>query len=214
MLVLAYVLLVAFGLDPLFKATLPDAAGVLGVLVYVPMLVYHLAFEVLLRGQSPGKRLVGLTVVRLDGTPPTPMQFVLRWLLRWVDVTLSQGVVAAFAIAVTRHGQRLGDLAAGTTVVRRLPPIALVDIDYPTVGPGYVPQIPEAVRLSDADVRTLRAVLLKARSQPESEEARRLLRQAADLVLARVGPHLSWMTPEDLLARVVTDYTVLHDRYA
>lgn len=89
------------------------------VLVMLPVLLYHLLWEVLWDGQTPGKRAVGVRVARVDGAQPTLGQYVVRWLLRVADVTLSSGTVALLAVALTARSQRLGDLAAGTTCSTR-----------------------------------------------------------------------------------------------
>ena len=84
---------------------------------------YHVGFEWRSNGQTPGKRLVGLKVVSDRGLRLTLAQAVLRNLFRVVDrlplLYLLGGCVAVFE----EHGRRLGDLAAGTVVVRvgRLP---------------------------------------------------------------------------------------------
>ena len=184
------------------------------VVLLLPALFYHFLFEAFGDGRSPGKRLRGLRVARLDGAPPTVGQYALRWLLRWIDVTFSNGVVALTAVALTKHGQRLGDLAAGTTVLKLARPVDLVDVEYPRIAPGYTPRFPDAERLSDADVRTIRAVLLRLRRAPASDAASDLGRRAKAAVEDRLGLAPVGLTPEAFLQAVVTDYTAAHDRYA
>lgn len=80
---------------------------------------YDMAFEVLASGRTPGKRAAGLRVVRLGGEPVGFVSAAVRNLLRLVD--MQPGflyVVGATCILFTRRNQRLGDLAAGTLVVR------------------------------------------------------------------------------------------------
>ena len=201
-----------YGLGALFLAVRLDSTALMVVLL-LPYLFYHFLFEAFGDGRSPGKRLRGLRVARLDGAPPTLGQYALRWLLRWVDVTFSNGVVGLTAVAVTKHGQRLGDLAAGTTVLRLARPVDLVDVEYPRISPGYVPRFPEAERLTDADVRTVRAVLLRLRREPASDAAADLGRRAKAAVEERLGLNAVALTPEAFLQAVVTDYTAAHDRY-
>ncbi|MDX1420031.1 MAG: RDD family protein [Rubricoccaceae bacterium] len=183
------------------------------VVLLLPVLLYHLLFEVFFEGQSPGKRLLKLRVARLDGAQPTLAQYLLRWLLRWVDVTLSSGLVAVVAIGATRHGQRLGDLAAGTTVVRLRRRVGLDAVHYRPRPPGYAPTFPGAERLTDADVRTLRAVLVRLRLEKRSAATRRLAARAKAAVEDRLGLEPVAMPPEPFLRTVVDDYTAAHDRY-
>lgn len=183
------------------------------IVLFLPVLLYHLLFEVFFEGQSPGKRVLKIRVARLDGAQPTLAQYLLRWLLRWVDVTLSSGVVALVAIGVTRHAQRLGDLAAGTTVVRLRRRVRLDEVRYRKLPADYAPAFPAAERLTDADVRTLRAVLVKLRLEKRSAATNRLARRAKAAVEDRLGLAPVQLPAEQFLRTVVDDYTAAHDRY-
>jgi uncharacterized RDD family membrane protein YckC len=183
------------------------------IVLFLPVLLYHLLFEVFFEGQSPGKRALKIRVARLDGAQPTLAQYLLRWLLRWVDVTLSSGVVAVVAVGVTKHAQRLGDLAAGTTVVRLRRRVGLAEVRYRPLPAGYAPAFPAAERLTDADVRTLRAVLVKLRLEKRSAATSRLARRAKAAVEDRLGMAPVEMPAEPFLRTVVEDYTAAHDRY-
>jgi len=78
---------------------------------------YDVAFETLWRGQTPGKRILGIRVVRADGAPVGLVESVIRNVARAAEVPLlyAPGVLC---VALTRRHQRLGDLLAGTLVVR------------------------------------------------------------------------------------------------
>ena len=80
---------------------------------------YHVLFETLASGRSPGKRALGLRVVRLGGAPVRFKDSAIRNIVRLVDLLppVTYGLGAA-VILLTRRNQRLGDLAAGTIVVR------------------------------------------------------------------------------------------------
>ena len=181
----------------------------------LPVLLYHLLFEIFFEGQTPGKLAMKIRVARLDGAQPTLGQYAMRWLLRFVDVTFTSGVGAVISIAVTQRAQRLGDLAAGTTVVRRRRRVRLAEVRYPTAPPGYQPTYLGAEDLSDADVRTLRAVLVRTRLAGRRDAgARRLAERAKRAVEKRLGLDRQPMPPEAFLVAIVRDHTFLLDRYA
>jgi uncharacterized RDD family membrane protein YckC len=79
---------------------------------------YDVLFEVFAAGRTPGKRLNGLRVVRVDGSPVTFFTSAIRNVLRLVDIVPGMYLVGIVTILVTRQNQRLGDVAAGTLVVR------------------------------------------------------------------------------------------------
>ncbi len=106
-----------------------DAAGTgMTVGFFLLPFAYLMSMEWLNRGQTIGKRLFGLRVVDAQGLKLRPAQIVLRNLLRAVDMLPLLYLVGGVACLATRRAQRLGDLAAGTVVVRN-PKAARPDLD-------------------------------------------------------------------------------------
>ncbi len=90
------------------------------ILIYIPLMVYSFAFEYFGGGQTLGKKAMSIKVVKLDGSTPTIGGYLLRWLFRVVDLWLYPLIFAPAVISIiaTKNGQRLGDLVAGTTVIK------------------------------------------------------------------------------------------------
>lgn len=86
--------------------------------IFVVSLLYPVLFETFDDGRSPGKRLAGLRVVNLDGTRITFLTSAVRNALRVIDALPGTFTVGIVAIVMTARHQRVGDLAAGTIVVR------------------------------------------------------------------------------------------------
>ena len=89
-------------------------------LVYIPLMFFSVAFEYFYNGQSPGKKAMNIKVVKLDGSTPTIGGYLLRWLFRIIDLWLYPVVFAPAVVSIiaTKNGQRIGDLVAGTTVIK------------------------------------------------------------------------------------------------
>ena len=107
----------------------PGSIGVAAAFWFVGFFVvfwgYDVAFEVLNSGRTPGKAMNGLRVVRESGAPVTFGTSAVRNVIRIIDILPGAYLVGMASIQVTRRNQRLGDLAAGTLVIReprRLPP--------------------------------------------------------------------------------------------
>ena len=129
-------------------------------LIFAPYIFYFLLSEIFFNGQTLGKKARDLRVVRLDGTAPRVGDYFLRWLLRLVDFGVGGGIIAVVAIAAGGKGQRLGDLAAGTTVISLRPrPGRAADLPGPAAPAGYQPVFPQAADLSDHDAALLRQLL-------------------------------------------------------
>jgi hypothetical protein len=120
---------------------------------------YTLALEILMNGQTIGKRAMNIKVVNLDGTQPSVGAYLLRWLFRIADIGFSSGVLAIILVATNRNGQRLGDMAAGTTVITLKRRVTLAQTRLPETPSDYEPVYPEAARLSDRDAEIIRETL-------------------------------------------------------
>jgi len=94
------------------------ASALAGLVYFVASMAYGMAFEWYWRGQTLGKRLFGLRVVDAQGLHLRPAQVVLRNLIRAIDMLPLAYLVGAVACLLSRKGQRLGDLAANTVVLR------------------------------------------------------------------------------------------------
>jgi uncharacterized RDD family membrane protein YckC len=89
---------------------------------------YYIFFEMLWNGQSPGKRWVGLRVIRGDGTPITLSESLIRNLARLVDFLPAAYGIGIVTMFIDKQSRRLGDLAAGTLVVQDRAPITMQDL--------------------------------------------------------------------------------------
>lgn len=129
------------------------------------LLSYHLIAEIAFNGQSPGKRALGLRVMKINGMVPNWTDYTLRWAFRLVDVSFSLGTVAIMSISSSESGQRLGDLFAGTTVVRLRSSYSVQrdDLVRTRTADNYEARYPEVLQLSDEDMLTVKAVLGRRR---------------------------------------------------
>ena len=78
---------------------------------------YFAAFEVLWKGQTPGKRFAGIRVIKESGRPINAVEAIGRNLMRAVDVLPGIYGVGVVCMMCNRQSRRLGDFVAGTVVV-------------------------------------------------------------------------------------------------
>lgn len=124
-------------------------------LIMLPVFFYSLIFEVLLNGQTPGKYFTQIRVVKLDGSKPTFGSYLIRWMLRIVDFSIGSGAVAVLAILLNGKGQRVGDIAAGTTVISEKKRITLQDTIANDLVENHTPTYAQVTLLSDNDIHTI-----------------------------------------------------------
>lgn len=128
--------------------------------LYLPVLGYSLLFELFNQGQSPGKKLMNIKVVMTDGSTPTLGAYLLRWLLFPIDVTFTGGLGVLFVL-LTKNNQRIGDLAAGTMIVRmnNYKKVKVSLDEYKHLTEGYVPVYPQVTDLSLEQISVIEKVL-------------------------------------------------------
>jgi len=154
---LAYFLIIAV-IASFTKGALFDSIALVVILI-LPILFYDLVCEAIFQGRSFGKMIMKIKVVKLDGTQANFGAYLLRWLLRIIDTRLFSGVIALIAIVINGKGQRVGDMAAGTTVIKMKQKITLNDTILNKVKPDYTIVFPEVYKLTDNDIDIIKDVM-------------------------------------------------------
>jgi uncharacterized RDD family membrane protein YckC len=130
------------------------------MLIAVPWLFYSLAFEIFMNGQSPGKRVMNIQVVRLDGTQPSIGDYVLRWVFSLIDFYFMSGALAIIIIAAGGKGQRLGDVVAGTSVVKLIGQSEITANEvFISPEEEYTPVFPQVTQLESRDIELIQRAL-------------------------------------------------------
>jgi uncharacterized RDD family membrane protein YckC len=144
------------------------------LVVFLVIFGYPVAFESLRRGRTPGKAALGLRVVTREGGPERFRHAAVRAALGLVDFLLTAGAAAVISTMSTRDSQRLGDLVAGTVVVRErsgLKTPVPVAFAVPAGLEAYAATL-DVAGLSTADHSTVRSFLLRAPTLPAEARTR------------------------------------------
>lgn len=143
-----------------------DSAAVAAVSVATFLLVQvgiPIVIETLSHGRSLGKVICGLRVVREDGGPIRFRHALVRGAMGAIEIVLTMGVVAAIASLVSARGRRVGDVFAGTLVIRERMPAAEVGTTLPPPPPWLVAELGalDLSRVPDAWWLTVRQYLAR-----------------------------------------------------
>jgi uncharacterized RDD family membrane protein YckC len=181
-----------------------SAGGVVAIIiaVFFVQFGYDVLFEVLASGRTPGKRWTGLRVVKKGGTPVGFLASALRNILRIVDSLPGFYLVGILSVMFTANNQRLGDLAAGTIVVRQPRQTTALP---PPAAPAPAPAdsaLYDVSAVSAEELATVRRFLARrAALTPEARD--RLARDMATRLGPKVvGPPREW-EPEAFLEYLV-----------
>ncbi len=197
------IIYVVFSLLMLAGLDVPgDQEWLFVTMIFLPLLLYFLLWETLWNGRSPGKAALDLRVVKLDGSKPAFSNYLVRWLLRIVDISITSGSVAVVTILLTGRGQRLGDLAAGTTVISEKSRVGLDRTVLVNVPEDYKPQYPQVTMLSDLDVQEIKEIYRESLENSNYRVIAKLSSKVSDLL--QVTPEEK---PVQFLKTVIKDYS-------
>ncbi|WP_373055966.1 RDD family protein [Zunongwangia sp. H14] len=167
----------------------------------LPVFLYYLLWETFWNGQTPGKAAMQIRVVMQDGSRPSFANYLIRWLLRFVDISLTSGAVAVVVILLNGKGQRLGDIAAKTTVISEKRQVSIgntLAVDLPQ---DYIPKYPQVTVLKDADIQEIKGIFRKAKINGNHHIILSLAKKVSDLLEVEFEEN-----PMDFLNRVISDY--------
>jgi uncharacterized RDD family membrane protein YckC len=155
------------------------------LILVLPIFFYQLLCEIFLNGQSLGKKAKQIKVISLNGNQPNIGQYLIRWIFRIIDDMIGSGVVAILTISLSDKAQRVGDILAGTTVVRTNPNTAFQETLFSETQADYIPQFNMAYLLNDSDISLLKEVLNRYVKDPYNSNA--LLQKAYDKTRTVLG---------------------------
>lgn len=203
----------------------------IGLLLVVPIMIYHVVMEITMNGQSIGKKIMGIRVVHENGGRASISQFLIRWLLRvsdvWIvllililasnpdfgrDLETTFVILAALAFLVTdivlvvssKKGQRIGDILAHTILIRTNPRTSIEETVFQEVADNYTPAFPQIMQLSDRDINAIKSILETAKKKGDFN--------MAATASEKIKAHLridSAMSPFDFLEVLLKDYNYL-----
>ncbi len=200
---IAVILIVGLSLNGFNEITGDDyLLNTLLILASLPIVLYHFLSETFMNGQSFGKKIMKIKVVKLDGTQAGVSSYMLRSLLRIIDFQISNGVVALVSVAVSKNSQRLGDMAAGTTVIALNSKVSLRDtILYKKID-NYKIVFVEVALLADKDMAIIKEIL----DHSITNNKRDNLHLLAQKVKTKMGVS-TLMDDELFLKTVLLDYS-------
>ena len=181
-----------------------DQWSVIAVLLvfYFPVMVYSITLESIFEGQSFGKKLIKIKVVKIDGYQAGFGDYLIRWFFRVIDISMLNGSVALIAIISSKKSQRLGDMTAGTAVITLKNKITINHTILEEIGQEYVPVYPLVIKLSDNDMRIIKDTFQFAKAKNDFETIGRLRKKIEEVT----GIKNQSGNESDFIQTVLKDY--------
>lgn len=151
-------------------------------LIFLPAMFYSLVMHIIFNGRTVGKMLLKMRVVKVDGSPVHWSNYLVRWMLRLVDIWLFIGSIGILTILFSEKKQRLGDAAAGTVVISTKNKINVSHTILEEVEDTYVPQFTNVTILTDKDIRLIKETFSVAKKSNDFKTLK-VLREKVDSIL-------------------------------
>ncbi|MDQ1857275.1 MULTISPECIES: RDD family protein [unclassified Chryseobacterium] len=168
-----------------------------------PIYIYPLVLESLMEGQTPGKKLMKIKVVKIDGYQASFADYMIRWVFRIVDVSFA-GVVGLISMIVSKNNQRLGDIASGTAVISLKNNINISHTILENIHENYVPSFPQVIALSDNDMRIIKDNYTKALKVDDRQIISKLSEKIKSILKLEIDP--TKMTERQFINVIIKDY--------
>ena len=144
------------------------------ILFFIPIIFYTILLESIFEGQTFGKRLLKIKVVKIDGYQASFGDYLIRWLFRLIDIFSNSGILALISIVITDKSQRLGDISAGTSVISLKNNISINSTILQEIDEQYIPTYASVIKLSDNDVRIILENFLFAKKNYDLEKLKKI----------------------------------------
>lgn len=172
------------------------------MMLMLPWVFYTLVQESIFEGQTLGKRLLKIKVVKIDGYQASFTEYLMRWFMRIVDIWTFNGIVAIITVATTKKSQRLGDMAAGTSVITLKNKIDISHTILEEIDNHYFPTYPMVIKLSDNDVRIIKETFASAQARGDYDTILKLVNKIESVTGIRNQSGNNY----DFLRTVLKDY--------
>ncbi|WP_046755719.1 RDD family protein [Kordia jejudonensis] len=152
------------------------------VLLLFPFIFYTLVLESLFEGQTLGKKVMKIRVVKIDGYQASFIDYIIRWFFRIVDLNMIWGFIALISIIISEKGQRLGGMTSGTSVISLKNKIRISHTILEEIGDNYKPQYPSVIKLSDNDMRIIKETFTTARKAKDHDTLLKLRKKVEEVI--------------------------------
>ncbi|MDX8569139.1 MULTISPECIES: RDD family protein [Elizabethkingia] len=169
-------------------------------IISLPVNLYTLLFESFMEGQTPGKRIMKIKVVKTDGYQASFGDYFMRWFFRIIDI----GIIGIITIVVNKHNKRLGDLAAGTAVITLKSKYNINHTILVNLSQDYIARFPQVIALSDNDMRIIKENYVKAKNTFDQG----IIKKLAEKIRQTTGItyNTQEITDQQFIAIVIQDY--------
>lgn len=195
----------------LFDFKADGKAAVYAILFRIPWFIYSPTLEYFTNGRSLGKWILGIRVVKVTGETAGLREYFTRWIFRVVDIWVGAfGFLALLISGTSERNQRLGDLMAGTVVIKvsNSQLYSLSDVLNIKTASNHEVKYPGVSRFSDEDMMLIKSTILRVKRYP-NEETKKFAIELAHETARLIGLEATPDKKMEFLQTVLQDYVVI-----
>ena len=188
-----------------------DLADEFMAIVVGPFITFYtLIFESLNRGRTPGKMVLRIQVVRMDGKKMKFTDYLLRWVFRLLDIWFSFGAIGVIMISSSKSSQRLGGMLSNSAVVKSNPKLqlSLKDILKINTTSERTPKYREVRHFREEDMLVVKQTIERYQRYRNKAQKEAVV-QLVDLMRAKLEIEERPEDPIEFLRDIIKDYIVL-----
>ncbi len=174
------------------------------ILITFPIHIYTLVCESLMEGQTFGKKLMKIKVVKIDGFQASFGDYLMRWFFRLIDVFSNSGIIGLVSMIVSKNNQRLGDIASGTAVISLKSQVNISHTILENLKEDYKPVFPQVIALSDNDIRIIKENYQKALKIDDRQVISKLSNKIKEIL--KLEPDSVKFTERQFINVIIKDY--------
>ncbi len=179
------------------------------IIFVIPLFFYNLVSEIRFNGQSIGKKVMKIKVMKIDGEKPSSFDYITRWAFRVIEIMITLGTLVILNIASSKKNQRFGDFFSGMVVVK-----TKLDylVDFKNIAGNYnqdsfKPIFPGVIAFTENEMMLIKTTL--NRYQTHKNKAHN---SAFELMIKKIEEQLNISAPRDKVGfvnQLIKDYVFL-----
>ena len=180
------------------------SAAALMITITFPIHIYTLVCESLMEGQTFGKKIMKIKVVKIDGYQAGFGDYLMRWIFRLIDVWSNSGIIGLLSMIISKNNQRLGDMATGTGVISLKNDVSISHTILEDLNADYLPTFPQVIALSDNDMRIIKDNYQKALKVEDQLVIKRLSDKIKEIL--KLEGDTNGFTERQFINLIIKDY--------
>ncbi|MCK0205077.1 RDD family protein [Ornithobacterium rhinotracheale] len=159
------------------------------IICMLPFVFYSLVCNMLLEGQTIGKKIRKIQIIKIDGYQANFADYLIRWVFCLMDIYFSSALVGVTSIVVSKNNQRLGGIASGTAVIDLKDDSSINHTILEEVGEEYKASFPQVLLFSDADMQIIKTRFESAKSQRDFKVIGKLSQKIKEITQVETEMH-------------------------